>query len=151
MGWEIMNHPYYSTDLALSDFHLFISMKVHLEGQKFQTDDELKWSGQNWLCGQNKALYAVGNSNLQVWWGKSVVMQSKNIWWVSLVILICVFCETHVCVCMRAHTCDATLYRQQLQSKQICDSHYWVTASLTSLFLTQQRNSVFCTVRAKRL
>jgi histone-lysine N-methyltransferase SETMAR len=30
MGWEIMNHPHYSPDLAPTDFHLFGSMKVQL-------------------------------------------------------------------------------------------------------------------------
>jgi hypothetical protein len=42
VGWKIMNHPTYSSDLAPSYFHLFGAMKVHIGGQKFQTDDELK-------------------------------------------------------------------------------------------------------------
>jgi hypothetical protein len=42
LGWEIMNHFPYGPDLAPSDFHLFGAMKVHLGGQKFQTDYELK-------------------------------------------------------------------------------------------------------------
>jgi hypothetical protein len=49
MGWEIMNHPPHSPDLALSDFHLFGAMKVQLQGQIFQTDDELKCNVLNWL------------------------------------------------------------------------------------------------------
>jgi hypothetical protein len=40
MGWKIMNHPPRSPDLAASDFHMFVPKKVHLVGQKFQTDDE---------------------------------------------------------------------------------------------------------------
>jgi hypothetical protein len=36
MGWKIMNHPPHSPDLAASDFQLFVPMKVHLVGQKFQ-------------------------------------------------------------------------------------------------------------------
>jgi hypothetical protein len=44
MGWEIMNHPPYRPVSAPSDFHAFGPMKVHLEGQEFQTDDELKCS-----------------------------------------------------------------------------------------------------------
>jgi histone-lysine N-methyltransferase SETMAR len=42
MGWEIMNHPPYSPDLGPSDLHMFGLMKVHLEGQKLQTGDELR-------------------------------------------------------------------------------------------------------------
>jgi histone-lysine N-methyltransferase SETMAR len=48
MGPNIMNHPTYSPDLAPSDFHLFVRMKVYL-GQKFQTGDELKRGVLSWL------------------------------------------------------------------------------------------------------
>jgi histone-lysine N-methyltransferase SETMAR len=41
VGWEMVNHPSYSPDLAPSDLHLFGPMKVHLGEQKFRTDDEL--------------------------------------------------------------------------------------------------------------
>jgi hypothetical protein len=64
VGWEIINQPLYSTDLTPSDFHLFGLVKLHLGGQKFQTDDELKCSVLNWLCSQDKTLYAAGISNL---------------------------------------------------------------------------------------
>jgi hypothetical protein len=33
LGWEIMNHPLYSTDLAVSDLHFFEPMKKHLHGR----------------------------------------------------------------------------------------------------------------------
>jgi hypothetical protein len=39
-------------------------MKVHLRGQKFQTDDELEISALNGLCSQDKLFYAAGISNL---------------------------------------------------------------------------------------
>jgi histone-lysine N-methyltransferase SETMAR len=54
MGWEIMKHPPYSPDFTLSDRHFFGPMKVHLGGQKFQTDDKLQCSVLNWLCSQDK-------------------------------------------------------------------------------------------------
>jgi hypothetical protein len=50
VGWEIMNYPPHSPNMAPSDFNLFAPMKVHLGGQKFQTDDELKHGVLNWLC-----------------------------------------------------------------------------------------------------
>jgi hypothetical protein len=40
MVWKIMNHPPYRPELAACDFHTLVPMKVHLVGQKFQTDDE---------------------------------------------------------------------------------------------------------------
>jgi hypothetical protein len=63
VGWEIRNHLPYKPDLAPSDFHLFEPMMVHLEGQKFQTDDELKHSVLNWLHSQDKTFYAAAISN----------------------------------------------------------------------------------------
>jgi hypothetical protein len=49
LGWEIMNCPPYSPNSATSDFNLFRPRKVHLEGQKFQDDDELKDGVLNWI------------------------------------------------------------------------------------------------------
>lgn len=51
VGWEIMNHPPCSLDLASNDFNLFGPMKVHLREQKFQTD-ELNCSVLNCLLKQ---------------------------------------------------------------------------------------------------
>ena len=41
-GSEILPHPPYSTDIALSDYHLFRSMKNHLREVQFQNDTQLK-------------------------------------------------------------------------------------------------------------
>ncbi|GFO15683.1 histone-lysine N-methyltransferase SETMAR [Plakobranchus ocellatus] len=40
-GWEILPHPAHSPDLAPSDFHLFGSLKRHLVGMAFETEDDL--------------------------------------------------------------------------------------------------------------
>ena len=40
--WDILDHPPYSPDLGPSDFHLFIHLKKHLTGQKFDDDDEVQ-------------------------------------------------------------------------------------------------------------
>jgi hypothetical protein len=44
LDWEILPHPPYSPDLALSDYHLFCSLSNNLHGVSFN-DTEL----QNWL------------------------------------------------------------------------------------------------------
>jgi len=38
-NWDILEHPPYSPDLAPSDFHLFLHLKTHLAGQKFDEDE----------------------------------------------------------------------------------------------------------------
>ncbi|GBN14609.1 hypothetical protein AVEN_15836-1 [Araneus ventricosus] len=39
--WDVFQHPSYSPDMALSDFHLFTAMKKSLGGQHFADDEEL--------------------------------------------------------------------------------------------------------------
>jgi len=40
--WDILDYPPYSPDLAPSDFHLFLHLKKHLAGKKFDDDDEVQ-------------------------------------------------------------------------------------------------------------
>jgi histone-lysine N-methyltransferase SETMAR len=61
IGWQIMNHPPNSPNLALSAIHLFGPMKMHLGGQKFQTDEELKHHVLKWLYSQDKTFHAPGS------------------------------------------------------------------------------------------
>jgi len=37
MGWEVLPHPSYSSDLAPSDYHLFRFVKDQLHGQRYET------------------------------------------------------------------------------------------------------------------
>jgi len=56
-GFEVMHHPPYSPDLAPSDYHLFPNLKQHLRGQRFSTDDELKYATEQWLNEQSELLF----------------------------------------------------------------------------------------------
>ena len=40
---------YNSPDPAPSDYHLFPNLKKHLRGQRFSTNDELKYAIEEWL------------------------------------------------------------------------------------------------------
>ncbi|GFW18466.1 histone-lysine N-methyltransferase SETMAR [Trichonephila clavipes] len=40
--WEVLDHPPYSPDLALSYFYLFRYLKSHLGGKSSHDDDEIK-------------------------------------------------------------------------------------------------------------
>lgn len=75
LGWEIMNHPPCSPDLAPCDFYLFESKKVHL-GQTFETDKH-EHSGLNWLRSQDKTFYAPGIINLLVQWENCVILKGE--------------------------------------------------------------------------
>jgi len=41
-GWEVVQHPSYSPDIASSDFHLSRSLQNHLDLQRFNSPDEIK-------------------------------------------------------------------------------------------------------------
>jgi histone-lysine N-methyltransferase SETMAR len=41
-GFDQLNHPPYSLDLAPSDFYLFRLLKTELRGRRFRDDNELK-------------------------------------------------------------------------------------------------------------
>ena len=42
MGWEVLPHPYYSPDLALSDYQLFGFVKDQLRGQRYWTTETIQ-------------------------------------------------------------------------------------------------------------
>jgi hypothetical protein len=52
-------------------------MKVHLGGQKFQTDDELQCRFLNWIYMQDKIVYAAGISNLPAQCKKCVTVKGE--------------------------------------------------------------------------
>jgi len=47
--FEEMRYPAYCPDLAPSDYRLFPNVKKHLRGQRFSTDDQLKYATEEWL------------------------------------------------------------------------------------------------------
>jgi len=59
-GWEILEHPPYSPDLAPSDFHLFPNMKKHLCAKRFKSHDDVMHEVQTRLHGQDPIFYQQG-------------------------------------------------------------------------------------------
>ncbi|GFV14053.1 mariner Mos1 transposase [Trichonephila clavipes] len=51
-GWEQLDHPPYSPDLAPSNYHLFMHLKKHLAGQRHSDDNEAKTTVKQWLSNQ---------------------------------------------------------------------------------------------------
>ena len=44
-----MDHPPYSPNLVPSDFHLFLHLKKHRAGKKFDDDDEVQEEVMSWF------------------------------------------------------------------------------------------------------
>ncbi|GFV77460.1 histone-lysine N-methyltransferase SETMAR [Trichonephila clavipes] len=64
IGWEQIDHPPYSPDMAQSDFRLFRYLKEFLGGKRFDTADEVKEEVQDWLSSQAADVYEVSRQKL---------------------------------------------------------------------------------------
>ena len=61
--WDILDHPPYSPDLVPSNFHLFLHLKKHLAGKKFD-DDEVQEEVMMCFKGQAADFYDSGIQKL---------------------------------------------------------------------------------------
>jgi len=51
-GFQCLDHPPYSPDLAPSDYHLFPGLKKQLKGRHFSFDAEVIAAAEAWLDGK---------------------------------------------------------------------------------------------------
>jgi histone-lysine N-methyltransferase SETMAR len=52
LHFEVPKHPAYSPDLAPSDYCLFPSLKKHLKGRKFSSNEEATSAADGWFAAQ---------------------------------------------------------------------------------------------------
>jgi len=52
LGFQYLDHPPYSTDLAPSDYHLFPRLRMKLKGRHVESDAEVIAAAETWLDGQ---------------------------------------------------------------------------------------------------
>ena len=62
LGFQCLDHPPYSPDLAPSDYYLFPGLKKQLKGRHFPFDAEVIAAAETWLDGQISEFFL---SNLQ--------------------------------------------------------------------------------------
>ena len=72
LGWEVLTHPPYSPDLALSDFHLFGPLKEFFRGQHFSTDDKVKQAVLGRFSCIDKSFHAEAFQALVKRWDKCI-------------------------------------------------------------------------------
>ena len=58
LGFQCLEHPPYSPDLASSDYHLFPGLKKQLKGRHFLSDAEVIAAAETWLDGQRSELFS---------------------------------------------------------------------------------------------
>jgi len=69
-GFQEMNHPPYSPDLAPCDYFLFRHLKKHLRERRFSSDTDVQADVTSWLEGQDSGFYLAGMSSLPAKWNK---------------------------------------------------------------------------------
>jgi len=72
LKWEARMHPSYSPDLALSDFHLFRSLKNFLSGKKFCSLKPLKNTLDSFFNSKPTEFYSSGIYELAIRWEKVI-------------------------------------------------------------------------------
>ena len=65
LGFQCIDHPPYSPDLAPSDYHLFRGLKKKLlKGRHFSSDAEVIAAAESWLEGQPSDFFLNGLQKL---------------------------------------------------------------------------------------
>jgi len=72
LGFEVLEHPAYSPDLAPSEYHLFGPLKNALRCRRFSTDKEVREGVHKWLRDQPKTSFLEGIRKLVDRWTKCI-------------------------------------------------------------------------------
>jgi len=65
LGFQRLDHPLYSPDLAPSDYHLFPGLKKQLKDRHFSSDAEVIAAAETWLDGQGSEFFLIGLEKLE--------------------------------------------------------------------------------------
>jgi len=65
LGFQYLDYPPYSPELALSDYHLFPVLKKQLKGCDFSSDVEVIAATETWLDGQTSEFFLSGLQKLE--------------------------------------------------------------------------------------
>ncbi|KAJ7332427.1 hypothetical protein JRQ81_014607 [Phrynocephalus forsythii] len=75
LGYEVLQHPPYSPDLAPSDFFLFPKMKKPLRGRRFDNREDVIFEVEQWFSRKAEDFYKEGLKQVKKLWHKCVTLQ----------------------------------------------------------------------------
>lgn len=76
-GWERLDHPAYSPDLAPSDFHLFRALEHFLRGKRFQNIEEMRMSLGQFFESKTQQFYGRGIQLLPEKWQQVIDLDGE--------------------------------------------------------------------------
>jgi len=77
LGFQCLDHPLCSPDLAPSDYHLFPRLKKQLKGRHFSSDAEVVAAAETWLDGQPSEFFLSGLQKLEQWAKKCIELPGE--------------------------------------------------------------------------
>ena len=78
-GYELIQHPAYSPDLAPSDFFLFPNLKKDIRGLHFRSDEEVVMAVEEWVNGKDPNFFSFGLMTLEHRWSKCITLEGNYI------------------------------------------------------------------------
>ena len=79
LGFELLQHPPYSPDLAPSGYHIFGPLKEALRSRRFTSDEEVKEAVHTRLREQPKSFFSAGIQKLVEQYNKCIVLQGDYV------------------------------------------------------------------------
>ena len=68
LGFESLSYPPYPSDLAPSDYHLFLNLKKWLCRRRFELNEEVEWETERYFVGFDKSYYLEDIEKLKDRW-----------------------------------------------------------------------------------
>jgi histone-lysine N-methyltransferase SETMAR len=91
LGFECLDHPPYSPDLAPSDYHLFCGLKKTIECHHFSSDTEIIAALETWLDGQHSECFLSGFQNLEQRAKKCIKLRGEYIEYIPCLVAVACF------------------------------------------------------------
>ena len=79
LRFELLPHPSYSPDRALSDFSLFADLKKMLQSKRFSSDDEVIAATEAYFEAKDKSFYKKGIESLEKRWNDCIAMEGDYV------------------------------------------------------------------------
>lgn len=79
LGFELLQHPPYSPDLAPCDYFLFTNLKKWLSGMKFTTNEEVEYETDMYFGQKDKSFYSEGIKKLENRWTKCIALKGEYV------------------------------------------------------------------------
>ena len=70
LGWELLPHPPYSSDIAPSDYHLFRAMDNHMRNRQFRTREDVENEIKTFFASKDVNFHKCGIYDLVQRWEK---------------------------------------------------------------------------------